>query len=210
VPVGLIIIILFLGFTPEVAAFWGIISALVLSWLRKDTRMGPKDVFHALVKGSRSNMSAGSAIGSLEIIIGGIVLAGLGLKFSALLVEFAGGNLLIAFIMVLIISIIIGMGSTTTGSYIILSVVAAPALIYLKVPPIAAHLVVFYGACLSNITPPGCVFAFAAAAIAEADPMETGMAALKYGAALLLLPFGFVYYERRPPPMVVVHRSKDR
>lgn len=193
-PIVVILGFLFMGFTPELAAFWGIVSSFVVSWIRKENRMYPKDVFYGLVKGAQSNMSAGSAIGSLGIIIGGIVLAGLGLKFSALLVELAGGSLIITMLMVLVISIIIGMGSTTTGSYIILSVVAAPALITLGVPTVAAHLVVFYGACLSNITPPVCVSVFAASAIAQSEPMETGISALKYGMALILLPFGFVYY----------------
>jgi TRAP-type uncharacterized transport system fused permease subunit len=85
------------------------------------------------------------------------------------------------------------MGSSTTGSYIILSVVAAPALVKLGVPMIAAHLAVFYAACLSNITPPVCVSAFAAAAIAKADPMRTGFAALKFGATLMIIPFSFAY-----------------
>src|SRR3546814_14018471 len=85
------------------------------------------------------------------------------------------------------------MGSSTTGSYIILAVVAAPALIQLGVPTVAAHLAVFYAACLSNITPPVCVSAFAGAAIAGAPPMRTGFAALKYGATLALMPFSFAY-----------------
>jgi TRAP-type uncharacterized transport system fused permease subunit len=127
------------------------------------------------------------------VIIGGIVLSGLGLKFSAVLVEFAGGQLLYTVALVTLISIIIGMGSSTTGSYIILSVVAAPALVQLGVSEVPAHLVVFYAACLSNITPPVCVSAFAAAAIADADPMKTGVAALKFGATLVLVPFSFVY-----------------
>src|SRR3546814_13629288 len=84
------------------------------------------------------------------------------------------------------------MGSSTTGSYIILAVVAAPALIQLGVPTVAAHLAVFYAACLSNITPPVCVSAFAGAAIAGSDPMRTGFAALTYGATLALIPFSFV------------------
>ncbi len=192
-PVLAVLTLLFYGYSPEVGAFWGTVAALILSWFRKETRMGPKAIFQALVAGAQSNTSAGSAIGSLGIIIGGIVLSGLGLKFSALLVEFARGNLLLALVMVIIISIIIGMGSSTTGSYIILSVVAAPALIHLKVPAVAAHLVVFYAAALSNITPPVCVSAFAAAALAKADPMQTGISALKFGLALIFLPFGFVY-----------------
>ncbi|MDF1591047.1 MAG: TRAP transporter fused permease subunit [Desulfobacterales bacterium] len=198
-PIVIVLGLLFYGFSPEVGAFWGTASALILSWRRKDTRMGAGDILLALRSGASANNSAGAAIGALGIIIGGIVLSGLGLKFSAILVEAAGGSLLLCVIMVMIISIIIGMGSSTTGSYIILSVVAAPALIQLDVPPIAAHLVVFYAACLSNITPPVCVSAFAAAALAKADPMETGFAALKFGFALIFLPFGFVYL----PPLLL-------
>jgi len=155
--------------------------------------MGPRSVFGALVGGAHNNTAAGAAIGSLGVIIGGIILSGLGLKFSAVLVEFAGGSLLLTVSIVPIISVIIGMGSSTTGSYIILAVVAAPALIQLGVPEVPAHLVVFYAACLSNITPPVCVSAFAAAAIAKADPMRPGFAALKFGTTLDLVPFSFVY-----------------
>ena len=193
IPLVIVIGLLFMGFSPDLGAFWGTVSVLVLSWLRKDTRMGPRRFFHAIVAGGHNNTSAGAAIGSLGIIIGGIVLSGLGLKFSAVLVEFSGGNLFLTVVLVTIISIVIGMGSSTTGSYIILSVVAAPALVQLGVPEVTAHLVVFYAACLSNITPPVCVSAFAAAAIARADPMRTGFAALKFGATLVLIPFSFVY-----------------
>jgi TRAP transporter 4TM/12TM fusion protein len=193
IPLIVVVTLLFMGYSANYGAFYGTVSTLVLSWLRKETRMGPRRIFHGLVAGGHNNTSAGAAIGSLGIIIGGIVLAGLGLKFSAVLVEFAGGNLFFTVILVTIISIVIGMGSSTTGSYIILAVVAAPALVHLGVDEVAAHLVVFYAACLSNVTPPVCVSAFAGAAIAGADPMKTGFAALKFGATLALIPFSFVY-----------------
>jgi TRAP transporter 4TM/12TM fusion protein len=193
VPLIVVITLLFMGYSANYGAFYGTVSTLVLSWLRKDTRMGPKKIFHGLIAGGHNNTSAGAAIGSLGLIIGGVILAGLGLKFSAVLVEFAGGQLFLTVVLVTIISIIIGMGSSTTGSYIILAVVAAPALIHLGVDQVAAHLVVFYAACLSNVTPPVCVSAFAGAAIAGADPMKTGFAALKFGATLVLIPFSFVY-----------------
>ena len=193
IPLIIVITLLFNGFSPDYGAFWGIVSTLVLSWRNKETAMGPKDIFIGLIKGAQSNAAAGAAIGSLGIIIGGIILSGLGLKFSAVLVEFSGGSLIVTVLMVTLISVIIGMGSSTTGSYIILAVVAAPALIQLGVPEITAHLVVFYAACLSNITPPVCVSAFAAAAIAKADPMKTGFAALKFGTTLVLIPLSFVY-----------------
>jgi TRAP-type uncharacterized transport system fused permease subunit len=185
--------VMFAGYTPELAAFWGCMSTLVLSWRHRKTAMGPRSIFQALAAGGKNNTSAGCSIGALGIIIGGIVLSGLGLKFSAILIDFAHGSLFFTIILVTIISIVIGMGSSTTGSYIILSVVAAPALIQLGVPEIAAHLVVFYAACLSNITPPVCVSAYAGAAIANADPMRTGLAALKFGATLIIIPFSFVY-----------------
>lgn len=193
IPLAVVITLLFNGYSPDLGAFWGVVSALLLSWIRRDTRMGPRKVFRAIVAGAHNNTSAGAAIGSLGIIIGGVVLSGLGLKFSAILVEFAGGNLFATVCLVTVISIIIGMGSSTTGSYIILAVVAAPALIHLGVPEVPAHLVVFYAACLSNITPPVCVSAFAASSIAGSDPMKTGFAALKFGAPLVLVPFSFVY-----------------
>ena len=193
IPLVVVIGLLLAGYSPDFGAFWGTVSAFVLSWRHKATRMGPKAVVQGLIAGAQSNTAAGAAIGTLGIIIGGIVLAGLGLKFSAVLIDFSGGNLLACVALVTVISIIIGMGSSTTGSYIILSVVAAPALINLGVPIIAAHLAVFYAACLSNITPPVCVSAFAAAAIAGADPMRTGLAALKFGATLMIIPFSFAY-----------------
>jgi len=193
IPLVVVLGLLFNGYSPDFGAFWGTVSAFLLSFRRKDTWMGPRKVIAALITGAHNNTSAGAAIGTLGVIIGGIVLSGLGLKFSAVLIEFAGGSLFFTVVLVTIISIIIGMGSSTTGSYIILAVVAAPALIQLGVPEIPAHLVVFYAACLSNITPPVCVSAFAAAAIASADPMKTGFAALKFGVTLVLIPFSFVY-----------------
>ncbi len=192
-PLVIVVGLLFWGYSAEFCAFWGTVSAAVLSWRHRATGMRPRDLAQALVGGAASNTSAGAAIGTLGIIIGGIVLAGLGLKFSAVLIDFSGGSLFLALVLVTLVSIIIGMGSSTTGSYIILSVVAAPALIQLGVPVVAAHLAVFYAACLSNITPPVCVSAFAGAAIAGAPPMKTGFAALKFGATLVLMPFTFVY-----------------
>jgi TRAP transporter 4TM/12TM fusion protein len=126
IPLAVVIGLLFAGYSPDFGAFWGTMSAALLSWRHAGTRMGPQAIVKALIGGAQSNTSAGAAIGTLGIIIGGIVLAGLGLKFSAVLIDLSGGNLLACVTLVTIISIIIGMGSSTTGSYIILSVVAAP------------------------------------------------------------------------------------
>ncbi len=192
-PLVVVLGALFIGYSPEIGAFYGTLAAIAVSYVNKETRMTARDFVNGLVAGAQSNNSAGAAIGSLGIIIGGIVLAGLGLKFSAILVEFARGNLVLTAAMVMVISIIVGMGSSTTGSYIILSVVAAPALMHLGVSTLAAHLMVFYAACLSNVTPPVCVSAFAGAAIAGSDPMKTGFVSLKYSLPLIFLPLGFVF-----------------
>ena len=192
-PLVVVLGALFKGYSPEIGAFYGTLAAIAVSYVKKETRMSVKDFVNGMVSGAQSNNSAGAAIGSLGIIIGGIVLAGLGLKFSAILVEFARGSLVITAAMVMLISIVVGMGSSTTGSYIILSVVAAPALMHLGVSTLAAHLMVFYAACLSNVTPPVCVSAFAGAAIAGADPMRTGFVSLKYSLPMIFLPLGFVF-----------------
>jgi TRAP transporter 4TM/12TM fusion protein len=210
IPLAIVIGLLFAGYSPDFGAFWGTVAAALLSWRHAGTRMGPEAIVKALIGGAQSNTSAGAAIGTLGIIIGGIVLAGLGLKFSAVLIDFSGGNLLACTALVTLISMIIGMGSSTTGSYIILSVVAAPALIKLGVPMSAAPRAVFYAACLANITPPVCVSAFAAAAIAGADPMRTGLAALKFGATLIIIPFSFAYVPElllQGTPLAVAHAA---
>src|SRR3546814_847139 len=95
-PLVVVIGLLFSGYSPEFCAFWGTVSAAVLSWRRKETRMGPADVMKGLVGGAQSNAAAGAAIGTLGIIIGGIILAELGLKFSAVLIDFSGGYLFFA------------------------------------------------------------------------------------------------------------------
>ncbi len=192
-PLVVVLGALFKGYSPEIGAFYGTLAAIAVSYVKRETRITLGDFINGMVSGAQSNNSAGAAIGSLGIIIGGIVLAGLGLKFSAILVEFARGNLIVTAAMVMLISIIVGMGSSTTGAYIILSVVAAPALIHLGVSTLAAHLMVFYAACLSNVTPPVCVSAFAGAAIAGADPMKTGFVSLKYSLPMIFLPLGFVF-----------------
>ena len=113
IPLVIVVGLLFIGYSPEFGAFWGTIAAAALSWRHAETRMGPTKILQGLVAGARSNTAAGAAIGTLGIIIGGIVLAGLGLKFSAVLVDFSGGNLLACLLLVTLISIIIGMGSST-------------------------------------------------------------------------------------------------
>jgi len=95
IPLVVVIGLLFLGYSPDFGAFRGTPATLALSWIRRETRMGPRQIFVGLATGAHGNASAGAAVGSLGVIIGGIILSDLGLKFSAVLVEFAAGCLLL-------------------------------------------------------------------------------------------------------------------
>jgi len=193
VPLILIVVFLVMGFSPSLAAFWAIITCIVLSWARRETRMGPKDILDALELGGKNNVSVGASIGMLGIIMGGIVLAGLGAKFGYLVVSLSGGYLFISIILTAFVGALIGMGATQTATYIILSMIVVPGLVKYGVSPVVAHIVAFWFSAVSNVTPPVCVSAFAAASIAEADPMKTGFAGVKYSAFLFILPFTFIY-----------------
>lgn len=193
-PLALIVVILVLGFSPALAAFWAIISTIVLSWINKSTRMGFKEIFNALEAGGKNNLSVGASIGMLGIIMGGMVLAGLGAKFSSLVVSLSGGVLLISIALVALVGALIGMGATQTATYLIVAMITVPGMIALGVDKVTAHIIAFWFSAISNVTPPVCVSAFAAASIAKADPMKTGFTGVKYSLLLFILPFTFVYF----------------
>jgi TRAP transporter 4TM/12TM fusion protein len=127
------------------------------------------------------------------IIIGVVTLTGLGLKMANGLVDLAGGHLLPTLFFTMITSLILGMGAPTTANYIITSTIAAPALILLKVAPLAAHMFVFYFGIIADLTPPVALAAYAGAGIAKADPMKTGWTATKLAIGAFIVPYIFVY-----------------
>jgi TRAP transporter 4TM/12TM fusion protein len=189
----IIIVLLVIGYTPMYAAFWAILSILALSFLRKETRMSPTDILSALEEGARGAVAVSVACASAGIIIGCVFVSGLGLKFTNLIISLAGGNLLIALILTMIASLILGMGLTTTAVYITLAALVIPAVTKMGVEPIAAHLFAFYFGLVSAITPPVALASFAAAGIAGSNPMQTGFHSFRLGIAKYILPFVFVY-----------------
>ena len=126
------------------------------------------------------------------IIVGVVTLTGLGLKFSAIVIAYAGGNLLLTAVYTSLIVWIIGLAVPVTASYIICAVIAAPALIQLGVPDFAAHMFIFYYAVLSEVSPPTALSPFAAAAITGGDPYKTTLQTWKYTMPAFLVPFVFV------------------
>ena len=120
-----------------------------------------------------------------------VTLTGLGLKFAHLVLQVAGGNLLLTLFLTMIASIILGMGLPTTAKYIVLATIAAPALVELGVPLLAAHLFIFYFGIIADITPPVALAAYAGAGIAGGNAMKTGLTAVKLASAAFLIPYIF-------------------
>jgi TRAP transporter 4TM/12TM fusion protein len=201
---SLVAIIAFMlwGFSPIIAVFWAILLAAALSFLRRETalRFWPtRDVpLHktrmatALQSGSVGVLAVAATCAAAGIIVGVVTLTGLGLKFSAIVIQLAHGNLLLTAIFTSLVVWVVGLAVPVTASYIICAVIAAPALTKLGVPDFAAHMFIFYYAVLSEVSPPTALSPFAAASITGGDPYKTTMQAWKYTLPAFLVPFCFV------------------
>jgi TRAP transporter 4TM/12TM fusion protein len=181
------------GSTPMRAALAGLALCVAVGMIRKATRMNIKSLLETLETGARSALGVAAACATAGIIVGVVTLTGLGLKMGEGLVSLAGGMLFPTLMLTMISSLILGMGAPTTANYVITSSVAAPALLKLGVAPICAHMFVFYFGILADITPPVALAAFAGAAVARANPMQTGINATKLGIAAFVVPYIFVY-----------------
>ena len=192
-PIVIIISLLVAGFSTSLAGFYAIVSTVLLSWLNKETRMGPKQIFNALAEGARNSLSLSVTAGAVGILVAAITLPGLGLKFSSIILELANGNLPLALGLVMAASFVLGMGMNVSSAYLVLITLAAPALVEMGVPLLTAHFFVFWTSQLSVITPPVALSAYVAAAIAKADVWKTGWYSLRMGLSIYYLPIMFVY-----------------
>jgi TRAP-type uncharacterized transport system fused permease subunit len=163
-----------------------------LSFLTRETALVPRKLAQALADGSISVLTAATTCATAGIIVGVVTLTGLGLKFSAIVIAYAGGSLLLTAIYTALIVWIVGLAVPVTASYIICAVIAAPAMIKLGVPAVAAHMFIFYYSVLSEVSPPTALSPFAAAAITGGDPYATTLQAWKYTIPAFLVPFVFV------------------
>lgn len=162
IPILLIIILLMSGVSVMRAALWSIIGTIVVSAIRKSTRIGFKQMVEALVDGARTALSVAAATATAGIIVGVVTKTGLGLNLANGLVGLANEKLLLTLFFTMLTAIVLGMGSPTTANYVITSTIAAPAIILLGVPDLSAHLFVFYFGIVADITPPVALAAFAA------------------------------------------------
>lgn len=189
----ILLVILLNYWSASKVGFWVIVCSVLLSFIRKETRMTPKKFFSALVDSGKGMLEVGASCAISGIVVGVFGLTGLGLKFSNILVTIANGNMLVLLVMTAIACIILGMGMSTLPVYLILATLVAPALIKMGIPAIAAHLFIFYYGIIAAITPPVAIAAYAGASIAKEDPIKVGFTACRLGVGAYILPFMFAF-----------------
>jgi TRAP transporter 4TM/12TM fusion protein len=192
IPLIVIVYLLVTGYTPTRAALAAIALSLICSCLRKNTRIGFKDVIDGLIAGSKGVLGVLIACATAGIIIGVVTKTGVGLKMATALLDLAGGRLLPAMFFTMVTSLVLGMGVPTTANYVITSTIAAPALVQMHVPVLAAHMFAFYFGIIADVTPPVALAAYAGAGIAGSNPMKTGVVAAKLSIAAFIIPYIFV------------------
>src|SRR3989454_649725 len=203
-----IVVFMLMGYSPVLSVFCATVFSFATSFLHRDCALFSYDLFRgrdplvkgifgskffkALEAGSTGVLNVATTCAGAGIIVGVVTLTGLGLKFSSIIIEYAGGSLLLTAIYTSLIVWIVGLAVPVTASYIICAVIAAPAMIKLGVPDFAAHMFIFYYAVLSEVSPPTALSPFAAAAITGGDPYKTTLQSWKYTMPAFLVPFMFV------------------
>jgi TRAP transporter 4TM/12TM fusion protein len=180
------------GFSPVASVFWATVVTFAMSFLDRESALYPRRLIIALKDGSLQVLTVAATCAAAGIIVGVVAKTGLGLKFSAIVIDYAGGSLMLTALYTALIVWVVGLAVPVTASYIICAVIAAPALIKLGVPDFAAHMFIFYYAVLSEVSPPTALSPFAAAAITGGDPYKTTMQAWKYTLPAFVVPFVFV------------------
>jgi TRAP transporter 4TM/12TM fusion protein len=190
-PILGLVYLLVRGYTALFAAFWAIVMSLAISMLKKETRLNLKNFFGAFEDGAKGALGVAAACACAGMVVGVVTLTGLGLKIASGIVSLGGGNLLLTLFFTMIASILLGMGLPTTAKYIILSIMAAPALVQLGVLPLAAHMFILYFGVIADLTPPVAVAAYAGAGISGGNTMRTGFIAVRLAVAGFMIPYIF-------------------
>ena len=188
-----LVILLALGRSPESAAIWAIVTTVVTSFLSRDRNewLTPRKIVEALIEGGKNMVPVAVLLASAGIIVGTFSLTGLGLKISSLIMALSRGNKIVALLLAFITSLIIGLSLPITATYIMTVVMVAPALVKLGIPDYVAHILVFYFAVLSEVSPPVGLSPSAAAAITGGNPFQAMLQSWKYCLSTFLVPFLF-------------------
>ena len=191
---GFCVLILFLvlGYTPFRAVTWGLIVVLVVSAFSRHTRIGIREVCDAMAKAAHGGVSLIAAASCVGLILGVVLLTGIGTKLPGLLVPLAQNNLILALLLLMVSTIVLGMGLPSSVCYLLMASLVGSILTDLGLVPLAAHLFIFYFGMMSMVTPPVALAAYTAAAIANAHIMKTGVAAFRFALIGFALPYAFV------------------
>lgn len=193
IPLVGMIYMLVSGYNAMRAAVIAIGLSIISSFLRKSTRIKLKDLIKAMESGALNALSVASACAVIGILVGMFSLTGAIMTLGAAVLSLGQGLLLPTLILTMLVAIILGMGMPTTACYVLTSTVAAPAIIKLGVPDMAAHMFVFYYGILSAITPPVATAAYTAAGLSGSNPNKTGFSAVRLATTGFIIPFMFVY-----------------
>lgn len=200
----LLFLLIFVRYSPYKSAIICIFVSIFIAKITKNPKINLKYLLNTFEISSKRLITIVSACAAAGIVIGVVTLTGMGLKISILLMDISHGNLLIALIITQITAMIMGMGLPTVAAYITTSVLLAPALVEMGVPLLLAHMFVFYGAIVSNLTPPVCIASYVAAGIAKSDPWRTAIAGFLLGIpGPYLVPYIFIYH----PVLMFVNNS---
>ena len=194
IALAILVAALIMNFSPMKAGFIGVVSLFVVSFMREHSRMSFKDIIDALVMGAKGAVLVSVACAAAGIIVGIVNLTGVGLRFSSMVVSLSHGIPLLALFLIALASLVLGMGLPVTASYIVLVILAGPALMDMGIPLLVAHMIVFWYSQDANVTPPVSLAAFAAAGIAEASPVKTALQAWKLAKGLYILPVVMAYH----------------
>lgn len=181
------------GRSPMFAGFWALVAALVLSWVRRDTRIGGARVLAILADSAQAAMPVALACATVGIVVGVVSITGLGLKLATGIVGLAGGSLVMTLLLTMVAALVLGTGLPTSATYIITSIMAAPALEQLGVPKLVAHMFVFYFGILADLTPPTAISTYATSSIAGADVWKTQWLGMMLSLSGFIIPFSFAY-----------------
>jgi TRAP transporter 4TM/12TM fusion protein len=192
VPLIVIIYYIFQGFSPMRAAFYGVITTIIVSLLSRKVRENPGVFLRSLEFGAKNTVGVAIACSCAGIVLGIVSMTGLGIKMNTVIIAMSGGNIFYALFLAMFGSIILGMGLPTAVAYIIAAIVACPALIELGIAPLAAHMFVFYFAILGTITPPVCLSVYVASGIAQSNWLKTAYYAMMMALPGFIIPYVFV------------------
>jgi len=191
--VFLLYMLIFSGVTVIRGAFWTIAVTIVVAELRPVSRMSFKDICDAFVAGAKSTVSVAMACACVGIIVGVCGMTGFALNVAHAIISIGEQSLMLTLLFTMVTCMILGMGLPSIPSYLITATIAAPALVELGQPEIAAHMFCFYFAMFANLTPPVALASFAAAGLSGGSPMKTGWQSVRLALAGFIVPFMFVY-----------------